>query len=286
MKTTTHCFSRDGNIAYNIADVFVASFFSIHRPISVTASIPPTSSSSAFSSIFTPRTTQKAKPADVIYTLSTAVNTLENAASQSQGQVRTWSPQTQQSTPEEVDLAAIVTQSSVSNAEPSTRHLDGAPLQINLQDLAKKFRPFVPPPAPVPMIEPKEASQIRPKASERARTKRKSYSTLLTITESTYPNGQKTYKAHTSPIREELTHPSTEPTAIEEPTTQAQPLRTPFIDRMRSKQERWEDSRRWGGKPIWRAISVKRQRKLKMKKHKYKKLMKKTRNLRRKLDKS
>ena len=33
-------------------------------------------------------------------------------------------------------------------------------------------------------------------------------------------------------------------------------------------------------------ISVKRQRKLKMKKHKYKKLMKRTRNLRRKLDRN
>lgn len=33
------------------------------------------------------------------------------------------------------------------------------------------------------------------------------------------------------------------------------------------------------------AISVKRQRKLKMKKHKYKKLMRRTRNLRRKLGK-
>jgi hypothetical protein len=33
------------------------------------------------------------------------------------------------------------------------------------------------------------------------------------------------------------------------------------------------------------ALSVKRQRKLKMKKHKYKKLMKRTRNLRRRLDK-
>ena len=273
-------------MADNLADVFVASFFSIHRPISVTASIPPTSSSSAFSSIFTSRNIQKPKPADVIYTLSTAVNTLENAASQSQGQVRTWSPPTQQPTPEEVDLAAIVTQSSVSNAEPNIRHLDGTPQQINLQDLAKKFRPFIPPPPPVPMTKPKEPTQVRPRAPARTRTKRKSYSTLLTITESTYPNGHKTYKAHTSPIREETTHPSPETTLIEEPNSQAQPPRTPFIDRMRSKQERWEDFRRRGGKPIWRAISVKRQRKLKMKKHKYKKLMKKTRNLRRKLDKS
>lgn len=34
----------------------------------------------------------------------------------------------------------------------------------------------------------------------------------------------------------------------------------------------------------YQTLSVKRQRKLKMKKHKYKKLMRRTRNLRRKLD--
>ena len=39
-------------------------------------------------------------------------------------------------------------------------------------------------------------------------------------------------------------------------------------------------------KPQMRLISVKRQRKLKMKKHKYKKLMKRTRLLRRKLDRT
>ena len=38
-------------------------------------------------------------------------------------------------------------------------------------------------------------------------------------------------------------------------------------------------------RPSFYAISVKRQRRLKMKKHKYKKLMRKTRNLRRRLDK-
>ena len=39
-----------------------------------------------------------------------------------------------------------------------------------------------------------------------------------------------------------------------------------------------------GKTTLWQLISVKRQRKLKMKKHKYKKLMKKTKNLRRRLD--
>lgn len=37
---------------------------------------------------------------------------------------------------------------------------------------------------------------------------------------------------------------------------------------------------------VWQLISVKRQRKLKMKKHKYKKLMRRTKNLRRKLDRT
>ena len=61
----------------------------------------------------------------------------------------------------------------------------------------------------------------------------------------------------------------------------------PFLERMRIRQQQWEDAtgRKNGVAEIWRAISVKRQRKLKMKKHKYKKLMKRTRNLRRRLDK-
>jgi len=57
------------------------------------------------------------------------------------------------------------------------------------------------------------------------------------------------------------------------------------------RQGKWQDYRERRGvkspvrKPNMLLISVKRQRKLKMKKHKYKKLMKRTRNLRRKLGK-
>lgn len=64
--------------------------------------------------------------------------------------------------------------------------------------------------------------------------------------------------------------------------------RQPFLNHMRERQQRWEEYRERSGipPPVWRAISVKRQRRLKMKKHKYKKLMRRTRTLRRKLDKT
>ncbi len=58
---------------------------------------------------------------------------------------------------------------------------------------------------------------------------------------------------------------------------------TGFGQRMRERRVGYAErlGERVGG---WMAISVKRQRKLKMKKHKYKKLMKRTKNLRRRLD--
>lgn len=84
------------------------------------------------------------------------------------------------------------------------------------------------------------------------------------------------------------------------------PITSPYMQRVRERQrenmELWqekvmEEAERAGvtGEQVsemeegrerdMMAISVKRQRKLKMKKHKYKKLMAKTRNLRRRLEK-
>lgn len=63
-------------------------------------------------------------------------------------------------------------------------------------------------------------------------------------------------------------------------------VRQPFLDRMIQRQNRNNRSRDILQRPDMLAISVKRQRKLKMKKHKYKKLMKRTRLLRRKLDRT
>ncbi|KAA6406868.1 MAG: hypothetical protein FRX48_09366 [Lasallia pustulata] len=277
-------------------DVHVASFFSIHRPISVTASIPPSSTSSAFSSIFVPR---KPQPAEVIHTLSSAVKTLENASSRNAlGPPQP--AQAHQTTTEEMDERAAVTQASSSNAEPA-KHLDGAhgqPLQLNLEELLKNFRPFVPPPPPSPMgsldvaeLQDAEQATGQPAESEQVTTKQKSYSTVLTLIESTHPNGRKSYKVRTSPFQETRNLPpssSSQGKLIELPTSSVKVPSQKFLKRMRERQEKWEDFRdeqirdnETGG---WQTISVKRQKKLKMKKHKYKKLMRRTRNLRKKLD--
>jgi hypothetical protein len=71
---------------------------------------------------------------------------------------------------------------------------------------------------------------------------------------------------HSSPLEEKASFP------------------TRFRERMYLRQERyWEQMEEDHG---MLAISVRRQRKLKMKKHKYKKLMRRTRNLRRRLDRN
>ena len=258
-------------------DIHVASFFSIHRPISITTSVPAPTSDSAFSSIFSTRERQKHQPSHVLYTLSSAVDNIEDIAAQSQQQ---------QVSPEDSDLRAAVTQSSASNAETGAiRHLDGnkpQSLNINIQELAKNFRPYKAPPPPVPMDQAQQTgSTVQPSPPKKRQTIQKSYSTRLFITQNIYPNGHTTYKTRTSPLLEE---PIDERSCnvILPPVS-----RQPFLSRMLERHRRLEQWREEGArKEIWRCISVKRQRKLKMKKHKYKKLMRRTRNLRRKLDRN
>lgn len=259
----------------------MSNFFSLHRPISVTTSIPPESSTAAFSSIFDPKPTLKHKPTDVIYTLLSTVDTFEKAASSTQNQ------NPQQTTQEEVDLRAAVTQASPSNADPSSHHLDlpAKTLHINLQELVKNFRPYMKPPPPVPMDSsfPEEAAQKtsqQPEPQSESVVTQKTFTTTLTIHESTYDNGRKSYKTHTTPIVEGPGSSTRE--GEKEIYLPPAPRGQPFLGRMRERQLQYMD--RLVDGEIWQAISVKRQRKLKMKKHKYKKLMKRTKNLRRRLD--
>lgn len=192
-------------------------------------------------------------------------------------------------TQEEVDLRAAVTQSSPSNADPSPQHLDlpAKAFSISLRELAENFRPFMKPPPPVPMdfALPEEAPQKNYRQavpqSELVVTQ-KTYTTTLTIHENTYRNGRKSYKTHTTPIVE-----GSGPSAAEGEKgiyLPPAPRGQPFLGRMRDRQLQYID--RLGDGELWQTISVKRQRKLKMKKHKYKKLMKRTKNLRRRLDRT
>ena len=190
-------------------------------------------------------------------------------------------------TPEEIDLRQAVTQASSSNAEQNTYHLDipAKTLHINLQELAKKFRPFMPPPVPIPMDSLRQAQimMTEDQAKEERLTTRKSYTTILTIHEITEPSGQKIYKTHNTPIVEhESPSRSGESSVRYSPPA---PRGQPFLGRMRERQLQYLD-RITEEREVWQMISVKRQRKLKMKKHKYKKLMKRTKTLRRRLDRT
>ncbi|KAL1876113.1 hypothetical protein Plec18167_005376 [Paecilomyces lecythidis] len=240
-------------------DVHVASFFSIHRPISVTKTVPPTSTAEAFDAIFSKKAS-KAGTEDVIDTLSSAVNFMENAA---HGQ--------QYAASEQDELRHVLSQASGHAADSEVTHLDGIPmheLRISAEEMARRLRPFHPPPPPVPYDEMDSASLNQTEEPSKSQT----YSTVLTIRESTDADGQRTYEAHTTPfVQAEVEEPGMfdGETAIEEPSGS----RTTYMERLRNPR-------------TMHAISVKRQRKLKMKKHKYKKLMRKTRTLRRKLDKA
>jgi hypothetical protein len=202
----------------------------------------------------------------VISTLSNTVSKLETAAQQQR-----WNSEADEL------RAAIEAQSG----QTDVRHLDADPSEIPFPQhiLSGDYLPFQPPPPPRPRSEVPEPEAPAPQ--------HRTYKAMLTIEETTDVNGEVTYMAHSGPLVAEVEEPETS-TSIRDPG----PLPTRFRDRMNIRQERYDESLRSrieeegeGGAAIW-AISVKRQRKLKMKKHKYKKLMRRTRNLRRRLDRN
>jgi hypothetical protein len=229
----------------------VASFFSIHRPISVTTTVPPTSSTDAFEAIFSSKRPLKNEPEDVIFTLSSAVQSMElgaQGASESEDNFRTFSEQ-----------------------DGELRMLDGPDAKMSVEEYTRRLRPFQPPPPPVPM----DASAIEAVESTDAQidNEYQTYSTVLTIREGRGADGRKTYEAHTGPFvrSEEMEDPSSfrDEVTIDAPESTSGMT---YMERLRNNR-------------TMHALSTKRRRKAKMKKHKFKKLMKRTRTLRRKLDK-
>lgn len=162
------------------------------------------------------------------------------------------------------------------------QHLDGPP-QVSVEKLMANFVPFSPPPAPVPLDQAMESetAQDRQEILQTSPVKQRAWSTAVVVTESMDASGKRTYSATTAPMVE-IQVPAAE-TSQEMDEIE---IRQPFLERMRQRQNTHNRYRDNHGRPDMLAISVKRQRKLKMKKHKYKKLMKRTRLLRRKLDRA
>lgn len=236
-------------------DVHLASLFSLHRPISVSRAFPPDNADKAFNSIF--ETRQGHRPKDVIYTISNAVAALDGDQQQR----------------EEKDLRWEILQQSSSNAEPQRMPQAEQQPAPSLEDMVKQFKPFNTPPPPVPMDDafrqPQSQNSARAPRREQRPGSDKHFSTTLTITEHTSSAGSQTYSASTTPFIRRASIPFAS--------------RQPFLARLQDRQNQIEDfwDRRAEIAPVMELISVKRQRKLKMKKHKYKKLMRRTRNLRR-----
>lgn len=269
----------------------------------MTTPVPPPTTHEAFNTIFTSQRQRQTaenpwehgnsaerRPEDVIYTLHQTIENLESGARSAEDEGMRWE----------------VIHESPTNSD-GAKHLDDFPKLKSLDELVSQFRPFKAPPPPQPFPDaPDQAKASDKKAprksSTRGRPRQKTFTTTITVTESTDEDGQKTYSASSSPIvrMPDSQHPGRE---IRESA-----IRQPFLTRMyrrRLSQTRAaiaafpmtqvgglsirrhepSDARQQRIRKLY-LISVKRQRKLKMKKHKYKKLMKRTRNLRRKLDRN
>ncbi|CAG8956859.1 hypothetical protein HYFRA_00012314 [Hymenoscyphus fraxineus] len=246
--------------------ISASDFFSLHRPISLTHSFPQAVTDEAFASIFAPRSKSNLKPAEVISTLSRTVENLDTVTSE----FKKMSVVNPQDWSERDELRAAIT--AESNQRMETQHLDSPPeesaMSFPQHILSGKYRPFSLPPAPMPMNTPESIAAGAEAAAEAQETQHRTYTAVLTIEESTDQNGDVTYHAHSSPL-----------------VSEDQPASTRFLERMQARQDRYRVQRGVELNGMF-AISVKRQRKLKMKKHKYKKLMRRTRNLRRRLDRN
>ena len=217
--------------------------------------MPPASNLEAFDAIFSKKPS-KPSPDDVIYTLASAAESLENGAVD------------QDDAPHLLGRGGSLTHFDGEGNQLDAMNM--ADVKISVEEVAKQFRPFRPPPPPVPFVESKHSPQTKSGFAGPSSKGTSSYSTVLTIRESTHPDGRTTYEAHTTPfVRTEVEAPDSADTAV----TDLSDTPTTYIERLRRNR-------------AMQAMSTRRRRRLKMKKHKWKKRLRLTRSIRQKLDKT
>lgn len=209
--------------------------------------MPKSVTDEQFAAIFAPRT-KASKMSDAMSTLSTTIDQLEGP------------------------MASLTVDGQQDHGDGMSRlevkHHDGSESSIYLQvdAMSGDFLPFRPPPLPqsgTQTVTESEANAAEMETAEEAPHHRV-YKAMFTIEESMEADGQIRIIAHTPQILQD-----------EQPRS--------FIERLAQRQLKLDETR---GRRDMYAISVKRQRKLRMKKKKYKKLMRRTRNERRKLDRT
>ncbi|KAM0329196.1 hypothetical protein ACHAQA_004495 [Verticillium albo-atrum] len=229
----------------------LSTFFSLHRPISVTHSLPKSITEDAFASIFNTRTRSN-NVGEVITTLSRTAEELDGAMAK---------------------MTIADQPEPDANGDPvrkiDVQHHDGSEssVYVQLNSMAGQFVPFRPPPLPQPQSAAASEAQVEAAAEELLddTPQHRVYKALFTIEESTDADGQVRVLAHS-------------PRIVQNGAPRS------FLERMARRQMLFDEAQ--GTTDTMHAISVKRQRKLKMKKKKYKKLQKRDRNLRRKLDRT
>lgn len=272
----------------------MSSFFSLHRPISVTRGLPRNVTDDAFASIFaTPTRGQKA--AQVMSTLSRTVEELEQPMAGLSVQQQ----------PQQQHADSVATAQAYDQAAMQMRNADGSETSVALQveNMSGQFLPFRPPPLPLPesasrtsnnSITSKDATETsaagiasEEEAAAQQDAHTRVYKAVFTIEETTDANGEVKIMAHSPELIEEEGSLSsgeevesvsrlTSGTATMEATAADTLTPRTFLERMALRQLRYEDARSQRA-TLW-SISVKRQRKLKMKKKKYKKLTKRLRH--------
>lgn len=219
----------------------------MHRPISITHSLPRTVSDEAFAEIFTAKTTAN-KTSDVISTLSRAVDDLEGPMAKMT-----------------ISRDGHAEQAGDGMQKIDVRHADGreSSIFVQVKSMTGQFLPFQPPPIPEPQANGEVlGSSASAEADVDLSPQHRVYRAMFTIEETLDADGQVHVLAHSPKILND------------EPGTR-------YIDRLR--RLRYEDAlRRREG---FHAISVKKRRKLKMKKKKFKKKLKASRKLRERLHK-
>lgn len=232
----------------------------MHRPISITNGFPQPVTDEAFASIFTPKT-RTTKSQEVILALSSTLDSL-NTVRESLDNFNSESQQNQWAGLDESNAGK--TESMFQSPEINHLHVNqilGTPQYF----MSGKYAPFNPPQPPKPLSVIKTPGTGNKEAQE---NRYRIYTAVLTVEELIDSNGDVTFTAQHSPLtaEEQYEMPNRPPGEFKTQLAQYRVIKTTESEKQ--------------------AISVKRQRKLKMKKHKYKKLMRKTRNLRRRLDRN
>lgn len=150
--------------------------------------------------------------------------------------------------------------------------LDAPEAKMSVEEFTRRLRPFHPPPPPAPMnTNPSPSNAVESDPHDQQTS---TYSTVLTIRESRHADGRKTYEAHTGPfVRSGMEDPAGEHDGLTIDAPSSSTSGMTYVERLQHNR-------------TMHAISTRRRRKTKMKKHKFKKLMRRTRTLRRKLDKA